>query len=161
MIELFINVSVIALLICTIFFCWRLNNKIIQLKDSRKQLLELIQTLDQAILKTNTNITDLKRMSQNSAVELNDLVTKAKGNINDLSFMNETAARVADRLEKGISEARYIQDKIRETSVVPVKSEDDIANQSDMDSSNDNAQGFRSSFSRAKEELISALRFVK
>lgn len=152
-----IDIIMMALLGMTIIFCWRLNGKIIELKAGRKDLVELVKTLDKAILQTNTNISELKVMSQNSAVEISTLVMKAQEAINDLSFMNETAAKLADRLERNIGEARYVQDKIRDYGNVSP------SYQHDNDSHKPQASGnqLRAGFNRAKEELLSALRVSK
>ncbi len=140
----------------------RLNSKIMELKSGRRDLLELVKTLDSAILKTNTNITELKVMSQNSAVKLSQLVSKAQEHIDDLNFMNETAVKLADRLEKNISDARYLTDKLKSAYSQPQGS--DIIGNIAPDikhKEHSNTNTIRSSFTRAKEELISALRFVK
>ncbi|MCE2992440.1 MAG: DUF6468 domain-containing protein [Candidatus Jidaibacter sp.] len=171
MFAIIIDIAVILLLVMTIIFCWRLNNKIIELKSGRKDLLELVKTLDSAILKTNTNISELKIMSQNSAVELSALVSQAQEYISDLNFMNETAAKLADRLEKNISDARYVSEKLRSeygrTEVandVPKHNPAEIKPEPNLNprpNPNYGIKNLKSGFSKAKEELISALRFVK
>ncbi|AIF81893.1 hypothetical protein I862_06695 [endosymbiont of Acanthamoeba sp. UWC8] len=104
--DIVLNITVISLLIITIGFCWRLNKKIIELKDSKKDLGILVQTFDAAIIKTHKSIADLKVMSQTSSVELQQYVDKAGELISDLSFMTNTAAKLADRLENAIGVAR-------------------------------------------------------
>jgi regulatory protein YycI of two-component signal transduction system YycFG len=101
-----VEIIVISLLITTIFFCWKLNAKIMELRDSRKDISELVKTFDVAIIKTHKSIADLKTMSANSSQELQSYVNKAGELIEDLAFMTETSARLADRLERAISTAR-------------------------------------------------------
>ncbi|MDF2966180.1 MAG: hypothetical protein K0Q51_1568 [Rickettsiaceae bacterium] len=175
MFAIIIDIAVILLLVMTIIFCWRLNNKIIELKSGRKDLLELVKTLDSAILKTNTNISELKVMSQNSAVELSGLVSQAQEYISDLNFMNETALKLADRLERNISDARYVAEKLQteysnrhkvandlpKHPPAEIKIEPTNPSPSPSPSQNLGIKNLKSGFSRAKEELISALRFVK
>lgn len=162
MLAIIIDITVICLLLMTIMFCWRLNSKIMELKSGRRDLLELVKTLDAAILKTNTNITELKVMSQNSAVELSHLVSKAQEYIGDLNFMNETAAKLADRLERNISDARYISEKLKAAYTEPQSFDPSTHITAEIKPQKPaNANPIRSGFSRAKEELISALRFVK
>lgn len=151
-----IDVVMMALLAMTIVFCWRLNSKIAELKAGRKDLIELVKTLDKAILQTNTNITELKVMSQNSAVELSTLVAQAQESINELSFMNETAAKLADRLERNITESRYIQDKFRDYAHMNNNYQQEEARPAPQQNN-----PLRAGFNRAKEELLTALRVAK
>ncbi|MFI4984327.1 MAG: DUF6468 domain-containing protein [Rickettsiales bacterium] len=101
-----LDITVLVLLVTTIAFCWRLNNKIIELRHSRKDLSQLVKTFDVAIIKTHKNISDLKTMSASSAQELQAYLSKANELISDLSFMTETAAKLADRLENDITDLR-------------------------------------------------------
>lgn len=102
----YIEFIVVSLLVTTIFFCWKLNGKITELRDSRKDISELVKTFDVAIIKTHKSIADLKTMSAHSSQELQSYVSKAGELIEDLAFMTETSARLADRLERAISAAR-------------------------------------------------------
>lgn len=106
MVEFVLDVVVLFLLLITITFCWRLNNKILALKDSKKDIGELVKTFDGAIIKTHRSIADLKQISHSSSNELQQYVDKAGELISDLSFMTETATKLADRLEKAIALAR-------------------------------------------------------
>jgi hypothetical protein len=163
MISLIINVIVMLLLVLTIVFCWRLNNKITELRSGRRELLELIKSLDNTILRTHTNINELKNMSQNSAVELNVLVSRAKENISDLNFINETAGKLADRLERNMSEARYLCEKLKSNYRLPETETEMSSTPANTDTPPIQAPNtaVRSSFSRAKQELMSVLKMVK
>jgi wobble nucleotide-excising tRNase len=150
-----LDIIVVLLLVMTIVFCWRLNGKILELKEGRKDLINLIKSLDAAVIKTNGNIHDLKLMTESSAVELSALVQKAQEVIEDLGFMNDTAAKLADRLENDISESRYISEKLRTA-----------LNETDSQKVNDHEQAERSrplrtGFNKAKTELLNALRVMK
>jgi hypothetical protein len=106
MIGIVIDVVVILLLTVTIYFCWRLNTKISEIRGSRQDLIDLVKTFDQAVVKTNKNISDLREMSTSSTDELQAYVEKAGELLKDLAFMTDTAAHLADRLEKGIVTVR-------------------------------------------------------
>lgn len=156
MFTAFLDIIVMLLLVLTIVFCWRLNSKIIELKSGRKDLIDLVKSLDAAVIKTNANISDLKGMAQNSAIELTDLVAKSQDNINDLSFMNDTAAKLADRLERDIAESRYISDKLKEGFSGYA---DD--SQRDDDKPLSRQHGLKPGFNKAREELLNALKVMK
>lgn len=161
MLSIILDIVVMSLLVLTIVFCWKLNTKIMELKSGRKELLELIKSLDGTILRTHTNINDLKSMSQNSAVELNLLVKKAVENISDLNFINETASKLADRLERNMSDARYLYEKLRSLYQSEGQYSEVKAANLDIPPEGENtSMGIKSGFSRAKKELMSALKIV-
>lgn len=149
-----LDIVVVLLLVMTIVFCWRLNGKILELKAGRKDLIDLIKSLDAAVIKTNTNIHDLKSMTESSAIELSALVNKAQDMIDDLGFINDTAAKLADRLENDISESRYISEKLRATL-----NETDSTQRCDQEE--ERALPPKLGFNKAKRELLNALRVMK
>jgi uncharacterized coiled-coil DUF342 family protein len=123
----------------------KLNNKILEVKSSRQDLVELIKTLDNAISRTNKNIAELKTMSASSTNELQVYVEKARELIGDLSFMTDTASSLADRIEKGMNNVKKNGDesdikklsenidkmlgKISNENAINVNNEDSLANQ--------------------------------
>jgi capsule polysaccharide export protein KpsE/RkpR len=149
MLSILLDIFLIVLLSLTMVFCFRLNNKILELKSGRKELLELIKTLDSGIIKTNSNIQDLKTMTNHSAYELNNLVEKAKELMNDLSFMNDTAQNLADKLEQSITIARKCANNEASNKVYESSHNDGYK----LSPSND--------FSKAREELMTALKNLK
>lgn len=170
MTELILNISVMALLILTIFFCWRLNNKIGELRAGRRDLIELVRTLDAAIIKTNSNIANLKTMSQTSAHELSETVAKAQELLNDLGFIVDTGSKVADRLERSIASSR----NINVSSAASVQSHSqsyphshsnlnpNFANNNLNRSSEEKAVvGTKSVLAKTRDELLAALKFSR
>lgn len=154
---------VIALLVITIGYCWRLNNKILELKNSKQDLLELVKTFDIAISKTHKNIAELKNMSASSTAELQSYLQKANELVGDLSFMTETAAKLADRLERGILDTRNSNDY---NTFNKFKNEQLEKMIESIGNSNDEAfeprtQVASSGFSRTRNDLISAIQEVK
>lgn len=158
MAALVLDIVVICMLVVTISFCWRLNNKILELKNSRKDLSELVKTFDVAIIKTHKNISDLKGMSTSSTAELQTYLSKANELIGDLSFMTETAAKLADRLEKNIMDIRPSTDE----SLTKLKNEQlekmiaNIGNSNTPQSSGD-----ISGFSKTRHDLLAAIKLAK
>lgn len=155
MFTIILDSCVIFLLTLTIVFCWKLNSKIMELKNGRQGLLELIKTLDGAIIKTNTNIAELKVMTQTSASELRLLIAKAQELISDLDFMSDTAKKIADRLENGIADSRKRTINLEMTRPEAVN-DDMIEHSISADiAKNDNG------LSRAKDDLMAALKILK
>ncbi len=158
MAPLILDVFLLFMLAVTISFCWRLNNKILELKHSRKDLSELVKTFDTAIVKTHKNISDLKNMSSSSTAELQSYLGKANELIGDLSFMTETAAKLADRLEKNIMEMRPTTDdaftKLKNEQLEKMIA--NIGNSNSLDTS-ENSSGF----SKTKQDLLAAIKLAK
>ncbi len=153
-----LDVIVILMLVVTITFCWRLNNKILELKSSRKDLTDLVKTFDTAIIKTHKNISDLKSMSASSTQELQSYLGKANELIGDLSFMTETAAKLADRLEKNIMDIRPTTD----ASLMKLKNEQLEKMISNIGNSNiPQHQENSPNFSKTKQDLINAIKLAQ
>ncbi len=156
--PIILDIAVMLMLFVTITFCWRLNNKILELKSSRKDLTELVKTFDTAIIKTHKNISDLKSMSSSSTAELQSYLGKANELIGDLSFMTETAAKLADRLEKNIMEMRPTM----EDSFAKLKNEQLEKMIANIGNSNiPQSQEQQVGFSKTKQDLLSAIQMTK
>jgi hypothetical protein len=155
MLEVTINIVVIFLLVVTIYFCWHLNKKIIEIRDSKKDLSQLANNFDIAIIKTHKSISDLKALSENSSKELYSYVSKANELISDLSFMTDTAANLADRLEVSIKAARQVPSDHEDSNLEKVIS---------SIPSNDDAKYYTSpssTLSRTRQDLIEAIKITK
>ena len=100
---------VIILLMMTVMFCWRLNSKITEIKSSRKDMASLVKIFDEAIINTNGSLNALKEASAIAAIDLKKYGIKSNELIKELAFMNDTAVRLADRLENIVIEAREIE----------------------------------------------------
>ena len=132
--EVILNVIVIVMLGFTIGYCLRLNKRIMELRDSRKDLVELVKTFDTTMINTHKSISNLKEVSASAAHDLKDGISKAEELTSDLSFMNDTASKLADRLERMIDSARSanaqltVFDELREQiRDVQHKVEDDLS----------------------------------
>ena len=104
-----LEITVILLLGITVAFCWRLNNKITEIKSSRKDMANLIKVFDDAIINTNNSLAALKEASADTARDLKKYTIKSNDLISELAFMNDTAVRLADRLESILSDAKEVE----------------------------------------------------
>ena len=159
MTELILNIIVMTLLMLTIFFCWRLNNKIGELRAGRKDLIELVRTLDAAIMKTNSNIVNLKSMSQTSANELSETVGKAQELLNDLNFIVDTGSKVADRLERSIVNSRNTPQQ--QAIFTPPPAAPSLAANNNMSRAAPEVTGTKSVLAKTRDELLAALKFSR
>ncbi len=110
-IELIINIIIIALLIPTIVYAYRLNSSLKALRQNQNSLAQLIQALNEATFKAENSIPKLKSVTEHSSEGLKEVVDSAKELKDDLLFINERADNLADRLENVISSSRGIENR--------------------------------------------------
>ena len=109
--ELIINLVIIGLLIPTIIFAYRLNKNLSILRQNQKSLSQLVQSLNEATFKAENSIPKLKSVTEHSSEGLKEVVDSAKTLKDDLTFINERADNLADRLEVMIKDGRNIREE--------------------------------------------------
>ncbi|MBQ8465808.1 MAG: hypothetical protein IJ545_07360 [Alphaproteobacteria bacterium] len=110
--ELVINLLIIALLIPTIIYAYRLNKNLTILRENQSSLSRLISSLNEATVKAESSIPKLRNVTEQSSQNLQDVVESAKSLKDDLTFINERADNLADRLENVIHDGRQIKNDI-------------------------------------------------
>lgn len=76
--EFIINLVIIALLIPTIIYAYRLNKNLTILRQNQSSLSKLIQSLNEATFKAENSIPKLKSATQSTSGELKEVVDSAK-----------------------------------------------------------------------------------
>lgn len=147
-IEMIINITIIALLIPTIIFAWRLNSSLKALRQNQNSLAQLVQALNEATFKAENSIPKLKSVTEHSSEGLKEVVDSAKELKNDLLFINERADNLADRLENVISSGRGIENQNRQTTTA-------------ASARDKHPSAIDDSRSEAEMELLKALRSIK
>lgn len=107
--ELIINLAIIALLIPTIIYAYKLNKNLSLLRQNQSSLSQLISSLNEATYKAENSIPKLKSVTEHSSEGLKEVIDSAKNLKDDLTFINERADNLADRLESVISAGREIK----------------------------------------------------
>ena len=107
--ELIINLAIIALLIPTIIYAYKLNKNLSLLRQNQSSLSKLISSLNEATYKAENSIPKLKSVTEHSSEGLEEVIDSAKNLKDDLTFINERADNLADRLENVISAGREIK----------------------------------------------------
>lgn len=144
--ELIINMVIIVLLVPTIIYAYKLNKNLTLLRENQNSLGRLISSLNEVTMKAETSIPKLKNVTEISSQNLKDVVDNAQSLKEDLTFINERADNLADRLENVIHDGRQIKN-----SSQPQNSTN---NASSVSSANDDR-------SLAEMELLKALRSIK
>lgn len=106
--TLALNYLIAFLLLLTILFCWKLNRKIVAIHKSKKEMLALLKYFDNAVVRAEESIKQLKHASTSAGKLLQTDIEKAQLLVNDLNFMIERAATTADKLETSIATSREV-----------------------------------------------------
>ena len=154
--ELIINLTIIGLLIPTIVFAYRLNKNLSMLRQNQKRLAQLVQSLNEATFKAENSIPKLKSVTEHSSEGLKEVVDSAKTLKDDLTFINERADNLADRLEIMIKDGRSIKEEKPAAGLFGAK-------KASAKARDDVEEDFAVSDSRseAEMELLKALRSIK
>lgn len=102
MFEIVFDIFMVALLLLTVSFCWRLNGKLAELKGSRNELKHLLSTLDNSVNAAHNGIRELQELSGDATEKLAGDIKKAQMISDDLSFLVKTGNDIANKIEEGI-----------------------------------------------------------
>lgn len=156
--ELLINLIIVALLVPTILFAYRLNKNLEVLRRNQSSLAKLVEALNDATFKAENSIPKLKSVTEHSSEGLKEVVDSAKELKDDLLFINERADNLADRLEQVISDGRQIK-------TAPTARDQFAASlnriSSAADENKEETINIADSRSEAELELLKALRSIK
>ena len=160
--ELIINLTIIGLLIPTIVFAYRLNRNLNILRQNQKSLSQLVQSLNEATFKAENSIPKLKSVTEHSSEDLKEVIDSAKNLKDDLTFINERADNLADRLENVIRDGRNIKETAPRThdSISETLSKKSFFGREHKKSNSDSVD-ISDSRSEAEMELLKALRAIK
>ena len=147
--ELIINLAIIALLIPTIIYAYKLNKNLSLLRQNQSSLSKLISSLNEATYKAENSIPKLKSVTEHSSEGLKEVIDSAKNLKDDLTFINERADNLADRLENVISAGREIK------PAAPAGRQPSAPFAEDKEDKNEDSR------SLAEMELLKALRSIK
>jgi hypothetical protein len=96
----------IAILLClTIVFCYRLNGKMVELHKSKAELSKLFKHFDQVITRAEVGMAEFRRVSKQSAFQLEELGQSSRHLMEDLAQIMERGKSVMHALEDAMREA--------------------------------------------------------
>lgn len=143
--ELIINMLIIVLLVPTIIYAYKLNKNLTILRKNQNSLSRLISSLNDATYKAENSIPKLKSVTETSSQNLLDIVDNAKSLKEDLTFINERADNLADRLENVIHDGRTLKN----------------ASEASQNITSNSITAKENDRSMAEMELLKALRSIK
>lgn len=93
---------VAVLLLITILYSWRLNKRISSLKSTKDDLSQLMKGFDDAIMRAEISIKELKHLTTQKSNEIQQKIDKAEYLHNDLVIMIEKSSDILHKIEKNI-----------------------------------------------------------
>jgi hypothetical protein len=123
MLNLAMDLLVAGLLVATIVYCFLLNRRLDGLRAGQAELRVLIAEFNKATDNARAGVAALKLAGEEAGRTLQEQTAKARALADELSFMNETGGRLADRLAGGIETARRQAPKAVPAEAEPPRSE--------------------------------------
>lgn len=116
LLSLILDLVIVGLLAATIAYAIILNKQIVKLRESRGEMVELIQGLNEAMAKADTGVRGLKKAAADTGEDLQRTVAKAQTLRDELEFMIEAADALANRLGS-VSEREGVRGPVRGDSM--------------------------------------------
>ncbi len=101
-----LDVALIAMLSAALVYGFVLNRKINSLHQSRRELAQLFLQFDSTIIKAQKSVADLKEVANDTSRQLQVRIDDAGVLVNDLSYINDRASGLANKLESYIQQGR-------------------------------------------------------
>lgn len=95
---------VIACLIITAIYCWRIEKRVASVNLAKQELNKLISNFDDSILRSEFCINELKKLGTDTAIDIQKKIEKAELLSNDLSFSTDRAYEISEKIERMLAE---------------------------------------------------------
>lgn len=92
--SILVNGIMAMLLFATIIYCWRLNNRIRILQDSRSELARIIHEFNESTERATQSIKDIHAATDRISENIQHRIDKANFLVTDLDLMIEKGARL-------------------------------------------------------------------
>lgn len=102
--DIILNTVVLIFLCLAISYCWLLNKKIQEIKNTKDDMQNYLIKLDNSINTTSKNIEILKNMSDETASKLTKINKKSEELADDLSFINERSKSLINDMKKSLAQ---------------------------------------------------------
>jgi len=104
--SLLVNGMMAVLLFITILYCWRLNNRIRVLQDSKSELAEIIREFDASTRRATDSIAEIHEATRRLSENMQHKIDKANFLADDLQYMIEKGSKLAGKTEPAMERAR-------------------------------------------------------
>lgn len=123
--SVFLDISFLLLLLLVLFYCFRLNKRIVLVHESKQELLNLLQNFDNDISKCEVMVKDLKLVSKEASNALQQKIDKSLIIMDSLSFLHQKASNLVNEMSE---EKKYKGKRSSQQSSVELKESEKIRN---------------------------------
>lgn len=92
--TLVIDCMMAALLIVTLWYCWRLNKRIAVLQDAKSELAQIVKEFDVSTQRATQSIAEIHQATSRISENIQHKIDKANFLADDLQFLIERSAKV-------------------------------------------------------------------
>ena len=96
---IFVEIAVLLLLVMNIFYCLKLNKKIVNLHENKKELAVLFEYFDREVMRAEKAIESLRNISDKGTRVIESRINEAKIVIDELAVIIDHAAQNVKQLE--------------------------------------------------------------
>lgn len=100
-VTLIVEILLSALLLATVIYCALLERKLSALRKGQDGLKETIGELNRAIVSASVSMRTLRATADDAGKNLQEQIAKARGMIDELSLLNVSGERIAQRIVSG------------------------------------------------------------
>lgn len=100
-ITLIVEILLSGLLLATVVYCALLERKLSALRKGQDGLKETIGELNRAIISASVSMRTLRATADDAGKNLQEQITKARAMIDELSLLNVSGDRIAQRIVGG------------------------------------------------------------
>ncbi len=159
--SLFVNIFMAGLLSATLWYCWRLNNRIKLLQDSRSELAKIIREFDASTQRATQSIADIHAATARLSDNIQHKIDKANYLATDLELMIERGNKIIGGNRSGEIPPRAPREMPRSTPVEssPVPSRAALEKAHGVDIKESTGEPPRRRLrSRAEQDVVSLLK---
>lgn len=162
--TLLINITMAAILIVTIWYCSRLNKRILALQDARSELATIIKEFDESTQRATQSIAEIHKATQRLTDNMQHKIDKANFLADDLQFLIERSAKITDKTEAATSSPRPTSSARPQASSPspqssrPNRDVPQAASQASDDTASDKRRAGLRMRSRTEQDLMDALK---
>jgi hypothetical protein len=104
--AIFLDLLLTALLVATIVYAVKLSRSIARLRDGKAELATLLQNLGEAVVRADSAISGMKAAAAEYDGSLSQQIGTARGLVDELRLINDSANSLATRIERAAETAR-------------------------------------------------------
>lgn len=97
--TLVVNIMMAVLLVVTLWYCRKLNKRIVALQDAKSDLAQIVREFDESTQRATQSIAEIHQATNRISDNIQHKIDKANFLADDLQFLIERSAKVTGKAE--------------------------------------------------------------